>query len=71
MQQGSLGLGESYMDGWWECDQLDEFIARLLHIDIESLVSSNIKDLFRVVSARIVICSRENARGSSAKSITI
>ena len=29
---GSLGLGESYMDGWWDCSQLDEFINRLLKI---------------------------------------
>ncbi len=28
--QGTLGLGESYMDGLWECDQLDEFFYRLL-----------------------------------------
>ncbi len=27
---GSLGFGESYMDGWWECDQLDELISRLM-----------------------------------------
>lgn len=20
LQEGFLGLGESYMDGWWECD---------------------------------------------------
>ena len=26
--QGPLGAGESYMDGWWECDQLDEMICR-------------------------------------------
>lgn len=26
---GSLGLGESY-DGWWECEQIDEMINRLL-----------------------------------------
>lgn len=25
LQEGSLGLGESYMDGWWECDRLDIF----------------------------------------------
>jgi cyclopropane-fatty-acyl-phospholipid synthase len=30
VRQGSLGLGESYMDGWWDCDQLDELITRLL-----------------------------------------
>lgn len=27
---GSLGLGESYMDGWWECERIDELIGRLL-----------------------------------------
>ena len=29
---GSLGLGEAYMDGWWECPQLDEFFNRILKI---------------------------------------
>ena len=28
--QRSLGLGEAYMDGWWDCVALDQFIARLL-----------------------------------------
>ena len=27
---GSLGLGESYMDGWWDCDQIDVFITKIL-----------------------------------------
>lgn len=26
----SLGLGEAYMDGWWDCDALDQFFFRLL-----------------------------------------
>lgn len=26
--EGMLGVGEGYMDGWWECDQLDEMICR-------------------------------------------
>jgi cyclopropane-fatty-acyl-phospholipid synthase len=21
---GSIGFGEAYMDGWWECDHIDE-----------------------------------------------
>ncbi len=29
LREGSLGLGESYMDGWYDCDHLDEFIYRL------------------------------------------
>ncbi len=36
MIQGSLGLGESYMDGWWEAERLDEFFARLLATRITS-----------------------------------
>lgn len=27
---GSLGLGEAYMDGWWDCEALEEFLYRLL-----------------------------------------
>ena len=26
LHHGSLGLGESYMDGWWDAQQVDEFI---------------------------------------------
>ncbi len=28
LAQGTVGLGESYMDGWWEVPALDEFCAR-------------------------------------------
>ena len=32
---GSLGLGEAYMDGWWDCEDLDGFFFRVLdaHLD--------------------------------------
>lgn len=30
LRQGSLGLGESYMDGWWDCQRLDQFVERIL-----------------------------------------
>ncbi|MFP4500894.1 MAG: cyclopropane fatty acyl phospholipid synthase [Candidatus Hydrogenedentota bacterium] len=41
--QASLGLGESYMDGWWDCDQLGEFFRRLFVSRIDERVS--IKDI--------------------------
>lgn len=28
--EGSLGLGEAYVDGWWDCEALDEFFFRIL-----------------------------------------
>ncbi len=30
LSQGNLGLGEAYMDGWWDCQALDEFFFRVL-----------------------------------------
>lgn len=33
--QGNLGLGEAYMDGHWDSDQLDELFHRVLRADLE------------------------------------
>lgn len=30
LAQGSLGLGESYMDGGWDCQALDQLLSRLI-----------------------------------------
>ncbi len=32
LQRGSLALGEGYVAGFWDCEQLDELIARLLTV---------------------------------------
>ncbi len=37
---GSLALGESYMDGWWDCKRLDEFFDRLLAYRVDQKVRS-------------------------------
>ena len=36
---GVLGLGESYMDGWWDCEALDQFIERVLRAGLRDVVS--------------------------------
>jgi cyclopropane-fatty-acyl-phospholipid synthase len=36
--RASLGLGESYMDGWWECRELDQFFFRILRAELDSCV---------------------------------
>jgi len=38
LAQGSLGFGEAYMDGWWESEQLDEMINKLLAADLDKKV---------------------------------
>lgn len=37
---GPLGLGESYMDKWWDCPALDQMFCKLLSTDIEHKVKS-------------------------------
>ena len=51
LAQGSLGLGESYMDGWWECDRLDRFIHRLLGAGIENNI--NLPLIWEYLKAKI------------------
>jgi cyclopropane-fatty-acyl-phospholipid synthase len=34
-RQGTLGLGEAYMDGWWDAPALDQFIAKVLNAHLE------------------------------------
>ena len=35
---GSLALGESYMDGWWDCPGLDELFYRILRAGLDQKV---------------------------------
>ncbi len=36
--QGTVGLGEAYMDGWWDCLQLDELFNKFCSAQIQSRV---------------------------------
>lgn len=50
LHQGSLGLGEAYMDGWWDCASIDELIARIVREQLNEKIKhmgwSAIKLLF-------------------------
>lgn len=41
LRDAALGLGESYMDGWWDCEALDEFIGRILNAQLDKKVKGN------------------------------
>ncbi|AGB82330.1 methyltransferase, cyclopropane fatty acid synthase [Serratia sp. FGI94] len=53
LQEGSLGLGESYMDGWWECERLDCFFQRVLTAGLERRLPHHFKDTLRIAAARL------------------
>lgn len=35
IHQGSLGLGEAYMESWWDCQALDQLFCRIMRGDLE------------------------------------
>ncbi|QCR36284.1 cyclopropane fatty acyl phospholipid synthase [Nissabacter sp. SGAir0207] len=53
LQEGSLGLGESYMDGWWECERLDIFFQRVVAAGLEHKLPHHLKDTLRIAAARL------------------
>lgn len=38
MTRGTLGLGEGYMAGWWDAEQLDETVTRLLLANVKASI---------------------------------
>ncbi|MDO8660697.1 MAG: class I SAM-dependent methyltransferase, partial [Candidatus Woesearchaeota archaeon] len=59
LAKGSLGLGESYMEGWWECKQLDEFFNRLLSAQLDEK-AKNWKTGLRILKAKILNLQSKN-----------
>jgi len=52
--EGNLGLGEAYMDGWWDCEALDEFFYRVQRADLHDEIRRNPRVLAQVARARLV-----------------
>jgi cyclopropane-fatty-acyl-phospholipid synthase len=53
LAQGSLGLGESYMDGWWDCQKLDEFFFRILDAKLNEKVKPTFSTFLEFTKAKI------------------
>ena len=49
LRGGSLALGESYMDGWWDCKALDQLSDKLLRGRIEKQVRASNPSVFLVL----------------------
>ena len=57
LAHGSLGLGEAYMDGWWDTDDLDGFLFRLLDTRLDERVGG-LDDAWLYVKSRLLNLQR-------------
>ena len=49
LSNGVLGLGESYMDGWWDCEAVDQFTAKILEARLDIKVKESGLALFLII----------------------
>ncbi len=58
LAQGSLGLGESYMQGWWDCQSLDQFFDHILRARLNEKVTAGLT----LQALRVKLMNMQSAR---------
>ena len=64
VRDGTMGAGESYMDGWWDCERIDELTARVLSSELSDVFARNWK--LRLDHLKKVLLDRQRGRRSMA-----
>lgn len=54
LAQGSLGLGESYMDGWWDVPHLDQFFFKLFRSGVIEQVPYNWNTICALLKSKLL-----------------
>ena len=53
LASGTLGFGESYMDGWWDCDALDEMCCRAIRAQLDKRFAFRLPNFWALLTALI------------------
>jgi cyclopropane-fatty-acyl-phospholipid synthase len=51
LASGTLGFGESYMDGWWDCAALDEMCCRAIRAGLEKRFAFRLPNVWALLTA--------------------
>ncbi|GAB6039224.1 cyclopropane fatty acyl phospholipid synthase [Fundidesulfovibrio butyratiphilus] len=62
LRDKSLGLGESYMEGWWECSRLDQLFQHILGAGLDSWANLKLSVLVDAALERVL--NRQTRRKS-------
>lgn len=58
LRDGTLGLGESYMDGWWHAEALDQFLFRLITGRVQDAFPRDLAVMWSVARGRLLNLQR-------------
>ena len=64
-----MGLGEAYMNGWWDCDALDRFFHKILSAGLEKKVSLDWATVKAYLQSRFL--NIQNEKGSRKVAVNI
>ena len=54
LRDGTLGVGETYVEGWWDVEALDQFVDRAVRARIGDTLRDNWMLLPHIVRARVL-----------------
>jgi cyclopropane-fatty-acyl-phospholipid synthase len=58
LRDASVGLGESYMEGWWDTDALDTFIDKVMRANLKQKVTGSWR--LKMLTARAVVLNLQS-----------
>lgn len=53
LREINLGLGEAYLDGWWDCEAIDELINRALKARLDVRIKGDLTILLHMTKAKL------------------
>jgi cyclopropane-fatty-acyl-phospholipid synthase len=60
LSDGSLGLGESYMEGMWDCAALDQLMYRIQRSQLSNKLKPNLKIVAHVIKNKVINLQRKS-----------
>ena len=58
LRDGTLGLGEAYMDGWWDAEALDVCLHRLIRADVQKAFPRDLSVMWSVARGKLLNLQR-------------
>jgi len=58
--QGSMGLGESYMDGWWDCAEVDQLFFKLFSAGLERRAGRKLQAVWLFMKSLVLNCQTKS-----------
>src|SRR5450631_4653732 len=66
LKDASIGVGESYMDGWWDTDALDVLLEKIMRAGLRQKVTGSLR--LRLLTAKAIVMNLQS-KARSSKSV--